>query len=259
MAGKSVTVQSVKRALDILDCFSGNAAELGITELSAMMGLSKSTMFGLINTLVTEGYLEQNPENKKYRLGLKLLEMGSIVQRRMDIRQIAKPYMERLSESCRMTVHLAVYSAGEMVYIDKVDAPGAMIMYSQVGKRAPMHCTGIGKATLAYLPEKDRQWAYSHCDFKKYTENTVTSPQKLETVLEKIRIKKYACDDEEIELGLRCVAVPLLNAQAYPVAAFSVSGPAAHMDARLREKISRDMIQMGIEISRRLGYTLSTY
>ena len=125
--GQGVTIQSVERAFRILECFAGSIPELGITDISRQMGLGKSTIYGLVNTLVQEGYLEQNPENKCYRLGLKLFEMGCIVQERMDIRELAKPYLKELSACFKMTVHMGLYKDYEVVYIDKVDAPDTKI------------------------------------------------------------------------------------------------------------------------------------
>ncbi|HCX63970.1 MAG TPA: IclR family transcriptional regulator, partial [Eubacteriaceae bacterium] len=149
---QGVIIQSVSRALDILQCFEGNNKELGISEIANSLMLSKSTIYGLVNTLLSGGDLEQNKENKKYRLGIRLFELGSLVQRRMDLRNEARLYCLELAENYSYTIHLATHYNGEIVYIDKVDMPGAVIVYSQVGKRAPMHCTGVGKAMLAYLP-----------------------------------------------------------------------------------------------------------
>ena len=160
---KGVIVQSVARALTMVSCFA-NDAELGISEIAERMDLSKSTTYGLINTLTVFGYLEQT-ENKKYRLGLKLFELGNLVQSRMDIRMEAKPYCQLLADKYRTTVHLATFSEGEIIYIDKVDNNSSVVVYSQIGKRAPMYCTGVGKAILAFLPEEyvENMWRPHRC------------------------------------------------------------------------------------------------
>ena len=151
MANKDgVTIQSLERAFEILALFKQNK-ELGISEISQGMNLSKSTVYGLVNTLVKHNYLEQENESKKYRLGMALFEMGSLVESRLDIRSEAKPFCEELSKKYGLTVHLATHYEGEVVYIEKYDEPDYIIIYSQVGKRAPMTCTGVGKAMLAYL------------------------------------------------------------------------------------------------------------
>ena len=147
---QGVTVQSVAKAADILECFVSKS-ELGISDISKLMGMSKSTIYGIVNTLVETGMLEQDSESRKYRLGLKLFELGHIVEKRMDIRAEAKPFCMALSEKYSQTVHLATHSEGDVVYIDKFDVPDFLIVYSQIGRRAPMTCTGVGKAMLAYL------------------------------------------------------------------------------------------------------------
>lgn len=254
MAKEGVTVQSVKRAMMILECFTGPLKEMGITELANAMELSKSTLFGLVNTLLNEGYLEQNPENKKYRLGLKLFEMGSLVQRRMDIRQITRPYLEILSNRFCLTVHMAVYSSGEVVYIDKMDVPDAIIIYSQIGKRAPLHCTGIGKAILSYLPEAEIELLLQRKFLTKHTEHTIIEPEQLREELNRAHFSGFAVDNEEIEIGLRCVAAPIFDFQGRPIAALSISGAASQMTEEKILEISCDLKKVTVEISKKLGY-----
>ena len=176
---ESVIVQSVVRATDILECFTGHLVELGITDISEQMQLSKSTVYGLVNTLVAKGFLEQNTQTKRYRLGIKLFELGSLVHKRMDLRNEAKPYCEELVQKYNVTVHLAALYGNEVVYIDKFDAPGAIIIYSQIGKKAPAHCTGVGKVILSFLKENELEHFFAKESFEKYTENTITDPGAL--------------------------------------------------------------------------------
>lgn len=254
MKSQGVTIQSVARALQILDCFTGPVTELGITELSHAMGLGKSTIYGLVNTLLTLGYLEQNPENKRYRLGLKLFELGSIVQQRMDIREIARPYLKTLSEQFNMTVHMGLYRDCEVIYIDKMDSPNTRIIYSQVGKRAPMHCTGIGKAVLSHLKQDDREYILKNMQWEAFTKNTITDRDKLIDELNLIRTRGYAVDNEEVELGLRCVAVPIFNDQGCPVAAISISSSTAQLDETKVNEVSLAVKEAACNISKKLGY-----
>lgn len=144
---------TIGRTCPYNDLLLRNDTELGISEIAERMDLSKSTTYGLVNTLTAFGYLEQT-ENKKYRLGLKLFELGNLVQSRMDVRMEARPYCQLLADKYRTTVHLATHSEGEIIYIDKVDNNSSVVVYSQIGKRAPMYCTGVGKAILAFLPEE---------------------------------------------------------------------------------------------------------
>ena len=197
---RGVIVQSVARALTMISCFA-NDTELGISEIAERMDLSKSTTYGLVNTLTAFGYLEQT-ENKKYRLGLKLFELGNLVQSRMDVRMEARPYCQLLADKYRTTVHLATHSEGEIIYIDKVDNNSSVVVYSQIGKRAPMYCTGVGKAILAFLPEEYMEKYVLSRPLIKMTEHTITTGDRLLKELEQVRERGYAVDDEEIEPGL---------------------------------------------------------
>lgn len=252
-----VIVQSVSRALDIIQCFSGNTVELGISEISDRMQLNKSTIYGLVNTLTVKGYLEQNSQTKKYRLGIKLFEFGVLVQKRMDLRNEASPFCQKLQEKYADTVHLATHYKGEVVYIDKIAAPNSMISYSQVGKRAPMYCTGVGKAILAYVGKEYLDQFILKETFDAMTEKTITTSEKLLKELEHIKDKGYAIDNEEIEIGLRCVAAPIFNYKGYPIAAISVSAPYKKMTDEMIEKISQDVKYYAQKISERMGYLIS--
>lgn len=251
---QGVTIQSVERALQILEYLSGNVSEIGITDIAAYMGLGKSTVYGLVNTLVQEGYLEQNPDNKRYRLGLKLFELGCIVQERMDIREIARPYLKVLSEHFKMTVHMGVYKDQEVVYIDKMDAPDTRIVYSQVGKRAPMYCTGIGKAVLAQLKTEDIQWILESQNLEALTPNTITEKERIFEELEEIRKKGYSTDNEEVELGLKCVAAAIHNHHGKPVAAISISSSAVKMTDERMKEAAAEITKAALAISKKLGY-----
>ena len=218
------------------------------------MGLGKSTIYGLVNTLVQEGYLEQNPENKCYRLGLKLFEMGCIVQERMDIRELAKPYLKELSACFKMTVHMGLYKDYEVVYIDKVDAPDTRIVYSQVGKRAPMYCTGIGKAVLAELEQREIEFLLEGQKREPLTPHTLTAKDDILRELEGIRQRGYAIDNEEVELGLKCVASAIYDYQGKPAAAISISSSAVRMTEEQIREASCRLKKAAEDISRKLGY-----
>ncbi len=250
---QGVLVQSVARALEILELFQ-KKQEMGISELSEAMGLSKSTIYGLVNTLVTFGYLEQNEETKKYRLGMKLFELGTTVEQRMDLRREARPYCEDIARRYGQTVHLATHWEGEVVYIDKFDQPDFLISYSQVGKRAPMSCTGVGKALLAYLPQTYLEQYVFTKPLPQKTRNSLSTKEALLKNLETVRRLGYAVDDEEIELGLRCVAAPIFNHQGQPVAAVSLSGMVNKMTPDVLKALAADLVSCAAAISAQLGY-----
>jgi len=250
---EGVTIQSLERAFEILELFK-QSKEMGISEISQGMGLSKSTVYGLVNTLVKYNYLEQDNSSKKYRLGMGLFEMGSLVESRLDIRSEAKPFCEELSKKYGLTVHLATHYEGEVVYIEKYDEPDYIIIYSQVGKRAPMTCTGVGKAMLAYLGEGYIKKYILNKPFAVKTEKSISSEKMLFDSLENVRRQGYAMDDEEIAQGLKCVAVPIFDKKGQVTAAISISGMTSRMNDKTVKEISRDMLKVSEEISARLGY-----
>lgn len=252
---EGVMVQSVVRATEILECFNENLVELGISEIAKQMQLGKSTVYGLVNTLVAKGYLEQNPQTKRYRLGIKLFELGSLVHKRMDLRNEARRFCEELVKTHNVTVHLAAYYVDELVYIDKIDAPGTVIIYSRTGKRAPLHCTGVGKAVLAFLDDDVQRLFFAKNILKRYTDNTIINSEELLKELYRIRQRGYAIDNEEIETGLRCVAAPIFDFMKKPVGALSVSGPIARLPLEHIETVAKDVKDCAKQISQKLGYS----
>lgn len=254
---EGVVIQSVYRAAQILNCFSGDNRELGISEIADEMQLSKSTIYGLVNTLVVCGYLEQNNENKRYHLGIKLFELGNLVKNRLNLRNETKPYCEFLANRYGFTAHVAAFYDGNVIYIDKVDRTDSIISFSQVGKRAPMYCTGVGKSILAYLPESFVDENIINTKLVKYTSNTITDRKSLMKELADIRLKGYSLDREEIEFGFNCVAAPIFNSKSEPIAAISVSGPAGRMPDDKIESIAKDVKDCAFKISERLGFKIN--
>lgn len=247
-----VQIQSVARALEILKCFTATS-ELGISELSAEMGLHKSTLFGLVNTLMSFGYLEQIESTKKYRLGMTLFEMGELVLNRIDIRNEAKERCAPLAQKYPATIHIATHNMGEVIYVDKIDCNNSLINSSNVGRRALMHCTGVGKAMLAYLPEEYLD-QYLHFPLKKLTPNTIETKEALLEELFEIRKTGIAMDREEIEEGLTCVAAPILQKDGLPELAISLSFPYGRIKNVDLQQVKRELLTCTQELSARLGF-----
>lgn len=247
-------IQSVDRALQILDVFSLREKELGVTEIAHRLDLHKSTAFGLLTTLEYWGCIEQNRQTGKYRLGLKLLELGDRVKEGLDLRVLALPFLQELVEHYRETVHLVVHDRGEVVYIEKVEGPTAIRMYSQVGKRAPMHSTGVGKIMLAYRSMQEVDALIEEKGLSSFTPNTITDPEILREELVKIKKNGYCFDNEEIEVGLRCVAAPIMDSQQEVVAAISLSGPSMRMTDEQMNELIIPVKETALKISQSLGF-----
>lgn len=250
MEGKSGnTVQSVMRAIEILQCFE-KESELGITEISRMVGLHKSTTSGLIYTLVSASLLTKNPKTDKYQLGLKLFSLGMLVKH--DLRSIAQPYLMQIVEETQETVNLVIQDGAFVVYIAKIESPHSMRICTQIGKNLPMYCTAVGKSILAFLNREETLQLLDQEPPQEMTKNTITNLNDILKELDDIRIRGYALDREELEYGLTCVAVPILNIAEKPVASISVSGPTSRMDKELIEKCHRLLINSAEHIKQKI-------
>ncbi|MDF2724787.1 MAG: Transcriptional regulator [Paenibacillus sp.] len=226
---EEIKVKSLYKALKILDCFTVNHPERGITEISEQLGLYKSNVHNIVDTFVKAGYLEQNPENEKYRLSFKILELGNVISSNINIRTLMMPYMQQLADFTKETVYLGLPNETEVIYIDSCSPAERLSTRQMLGVKAPLYCTGIGKAMLAYLPEETVKAVLAK-GLKPYTDHTVTDSASLLTELAAIRSRGYAIDNMEHEYGIKCVGMPLLNKRKQVVAGISVSGPSLRFD-----------------------------
>jgi len=247
-------IQSIERAADVLELFLITKPELSIKEISEKLNLSKSTVHGIIKTLEHRGYLQQNPEDSKYKLGIKLFELGNFMGKNLDIGRIAKPIIRELVDELNETVHLVMLQRDELIYIEKVEGPSTLTIYSHIGKRAPFHCTSVGKAILAYLHENEVDRILFSLDLESFTDYTITNIDDIKNHLESIREKGYAMDDEEIELGLKCVGAPIFNHQGNVIASISCAAPKMRLDEKRLPKVIAGIKKAASEISNCLGY-----
>jgi len=247
-------IQSVDRAIDIMELFSLTDTELSVKEISDRLQLSKSTVHGLIKTLENRGYLEQKPTDQKYKLGLRLFELGNLVGGGMELRNLAYPVIHDLVATLQETVHLVVLDKDEVVYVEKVEGPGSLRMYSMLGKRAPLYCTGVGKALFAHLDEETVDRILNEVELKAFTSFTMTDPEAIKKELAKIREQGYAIDDEEIEIGLKCVAAPIFNHEGKVIASISSAGPKHRFSDEKMETFISEVKLAALAVSKRFGY-----
>ncbi|WP_408955394.1 IclR family transcriptional regulator [Natroniella sp. ANB-PHB2] len=220
----SKKVQSVDRALDILEILVEVQRPITLSELSKRADLNISTAHRLLNTLVMRGFAAQE-ESGKYKLGLHLFEIAGTLENSMDLKTVVKPYLEEIVEECNETVNLVILDQGEVLYVDQVESTNMIRMFANVGSRGPAHSLGAGKVLLAHLDEEQLDQILDQIELKEFTTNTITDPAKLKEELAKIRELDYAVDFEEMEEGVRCVAAPIRDGNGEVVAAISVSGP----------------------------------
>lgn len=245
-------VQSVARIFELIEVLAAHPAGASLQKLAGQAGLAKSTAHRLLGSLVALGYAMQDGVTGQYRLTLKMFEISSGIVNSMDIMSVAKIHLERLAQRTGEAVHLVIRDAQDIVYIYKTES-GPMRMSSRVGLRSPLYCTGVGKAILATLPETevDKVWRHSHP--QKLTERTITDLPTLKAQLEEVRAAGYAVDDEENELGVRCVALAVPGPGGKADSAFSISGLAPYMNAERLRRIAALALETRADILRDLG------
>jgi len=193
--------------------------------------------------------------NGKFRLGLRLFDFGNRAIEQYDLRDRAQPHLRRLVAETEETAHLCIMEAARVIYIDKIEPARSVRMITRVGASNPVHCTSVGKAILAFLPEDRAAEVVRRTRFERFTHRTIATAEALRAEMEKTRRRGYAVDDEEFEEGLRCIAVPLLDAQRLPVAAVSISGPSFRVTAQKLPSIANHLLQCVRGISADMGYT----
>lgn len=247
-------IASVQRAVDILDLFDQTRVELGTTDIARELGLAKSTISGLAQTLEWTGLLERNPNTRKYRLGYKLAEYAGILLNQTDLRQLAMPYLEELLEWCNESINLAVPDKSQMVYIERLYGTNSLGIRSEIGKREPVHSTALGKAVLAHYSPDEIQELLKELDFVSRTPRTINTTAALLDNLALILQQGYALDNEENELGGRCVAASILDHRGKPVAAISISAPIQRLPMERVPLYGKKVIEAARAVSRKLGY-----
>ncbi len=244
-------IQSLERALMILKCFEAKE-ELGVTEISKEVALHKSTTFNLITSLEKLGLLEKTKDEKKYRLGLELFRLGTLVN--ASVRTVTRPYLEQLSESYLETVNLVKRNDLDVVYLEKLESPHSMRIGTKEGQQFPLYCTAVGKAIMATLDDDEVMDILDKTLFKQYTKYTLITKEEVMAQIQLVRHQGYAEDIQEFEEGLTCVAVAIRNHYGKAEYAISVSGPSTRMKKDFRSKISNTLVEVSKEISRRIGY-----
>jgi DNA-binding IclR family transcriptional regulator len=226
---------------------------VSLAELSGQLGMPKSTAHRYLTSLVSLGLAERD-DNDHFHLGTKVLELAGAYLAKSDLRTEARGVMDELGAQTAETIHLAVPSAGEVVYIAKVESIHPIRMYSHIGARLPMYCTALGKAILPFLPEERRERILS-LPFRPRTANTITEPQVMRQELDRIRQQGFAVDDEENEVGVCCVGAPIFDYTTEVVGALSVSGPMSRMSLERCVEIGPLVNESARRVSRRMGYT----
>ena len=244
-------VQSLNRALGILETLACSSHGLGILELSQRVKLPASTTHRLLSTLGRKGYVTQL-HDEKYLLGHKLIEMGRNFLESSHLIRIVRPYLEAACGETGETTNLVVLDQDEAFYLDKVECPRILRVFSRIGHRAPLYCTGAGKVLLTGFSEEQLKRYLGNTELRPLTRNTITSTTSLERELARVRARGFAYDLEECEVGARCVAVPIRGFMDRVVAALSISGPAMRLRRKEMKKAVRCLLEINAEVSAKL-------
>ncbi len=244
---------SVENAMRVLDTMAENQT-IGVTELANTLQLDKSLVYRLLSVLKENGYVDQDLDTRKYRIGAGLVILSSKVLGNSDIYRQASPILRRLADETHETAHLAVLRNNHAVYIGQERGCEIISVNTEMGQSEPVHCTAIGKALLAFLPEEEIDALLTKIDFKAYTPRTITSPEVFKIHLREIREKGYTVDDEELHEGVRCIAAPIMSHQGMVVASIGISGPAIRLTMHSIPELAKYVVAAAREASAKLGY-----
>ncbi len=246
-------LSSVTSALLVLKVFSAEEAEIGISSLAKRLGLAKSTVHRLAVTLSAEGFLEQNPENGRYRLGLSLFTLGALARRRMDVSNVSRPLLGVLRDKYQEATTLAILSRSSIMYLHNLESGQAIGTRAHIGDLKPAFCTAEGRVLLAFAPPAVVAEALDEERVAR-TARTVTDRAALMAALDEVRLAGYAIDDEESEVGMRCLAAPVRDISGKVVAAVGLAGPTQRLTKKDLRAMAPDVVATGEAVSVRLGY-----
>jgi IclR family transcriptional regulator, KDG regulon repressor len=242
-------IQSLARGLQILDMFADAADGLSITDIAARIELDKSSVSRLVKTLVKYHYVQPATGSRRYTLGKRVHDISWQILNRVPVREQAQPYLYRLVNATGECAHTAVYSQGKALMIDDVEAEESLHIAGKIGRLLALHCTAVGKSLLAFsnIPISD--------ELPAHTRNTITDKEQLCTHLDQIRQQGYAYDNEENELGVRCLAAPVYDLTGRLIATIGISGPTLRITPERVAELGRVVMQAACELSHETGFS----
>ncbi len=251
---KNFSIQPVENALNIMELFLKFRKDLGVSEMAKLAGLNVSTAHHLATILVDRGYLKQKQARGPYSLGFKYLEFGSALQTHLQLRDVANPILEKLSIKVGESVNLAVMDSNEVVYIECIESFQNLRTFTKLGNRVSLYATGVGKIFLAYMETSKIGDYFDSTKLRSRTNNTITDVEALKKELKRIVKQGYAIDNEEMEIGIKCLASGVWNWEGNIIAAMSISGPSSRLTAQRITELIPLIKHSSLEISRCFGY-----
>jgi len=250
---KSCPVPAIERALTVLEFLAKSKSGFSSSEISRRLGLPKSSTYLIVETLERRGFLQKNRQNGRYFFGLKLITLSRHAIENLNLREVAKPFLRALMQQTRLIAHMAVLDGTEAMIIEKVEAPGTGRQTSFVGRRLDVHSTAVGKALVAYISDEELEMIAKLKGFPRRNENTITSLMALKRELAQVKSLGYSVDDEEDEIGDRCVGAPVFDPNFSIVAAISVAGTVAQIPDERIPDLASLVKQTAEQVSSHLG------
>lgn len=248
------SVAAVLKVFALLQALAENN-ETGISDLSVRLAMPKATVYRFLQTMMTVGYVRQEKDSERYGLTMKMFELGSKALQFPDLVDLAKNHMQMMADLTGETVHLGTLIDSEIIYLHKVDSRHTLGMYSRVGRRAPLHCTAIGKVLMAWEDPERRDRVLKGCDFKRYRDKTIVNAEAFVAELAQVKTQGYGEDREEFDDHIRCLGVPIFDRLNRPIAGFSISFPTFRYDDAKRPEIVAMLQAASKDISAQLGCT----
>ncbi len=250
---RTYNITALQRGLDLLKLFAGAENGLSPSVVTKLSHLPVSTVHRFLTNLQASGFLSSD-NTGVYHLGIACITLGHAARGKLDVRRASLPYLQELNRQTRETVHLTVRNALSAVYVEKLDSLEPLRIHSRIGASVPLHCTAVGKILLAYLPAAEQAAVLNELVLRRFTENTVSNLQELQTQLSRVRRDGFACDLEEHESHIRCVAAPIWDHTGAVNASLSITGPAVRMATARIKQIASLISAAGKKISVELGY-----
>jgi IclR family KDG regulon transcriptional repressor len=246
------SVAAVLKVFAILNAL-GERSDIGITDLSVRLAMPKATVYRFLQTMKSLGYVRQEADSERYGLAMRTFELGSKALPSPELVDLAKHHMQMLADATGETVHLGSLIDSEIIYIHKVDSRHMLGMYSRIGRRAPLHCTAIGKVLMAWEHPERRDRILDGAEFKRFRDKTITERPAFVAELEQVRQQGFAEDREEFDDHIRCLGVPIFDRLSQPIAGLSVSFPTFRFDAEKAPEVVKLLQAASRDISAKLG------
>lgn len=247
------SVPALERGLAIIELLVHSNQSLGVTDIHMACDIPKSSIFMILATLESLGYVEKLPGDK-YKATLKIYNLGTVILSKLDIRAVARPVMESLAEELHFTVHLGIFDQRKATYIEKVSGPGFVQFSTKIGQSTPLYYSAVGKALAAYLPEETLDAIMDAEGFIPFTPNTIRTPTEFKQFLQTVRELGYSIEDEEGEAGIRCIGAPIRDHSGNVAAALSVTAVRNQLPSTRFAEVGQLVRDKANIISRKLGY-----